>query len=124
MSLPSASQRRAADALVHATQRDLGDVRAAWGTWATPQRIASFRAWRPSRAIVLWSLAGVAMLGLLMLLLGVTREAVRQGELRRETTALYWQANWRCNLIPHAGRRQTCLAQLRENGPPRAPRVP
>lgn len=84
----------------------------------------SIGAWPPSRPIVLWSLAGAAMLGLLMLLLGVTREAVRQGDLRRETTALYWQANWHCNLIPHAGRRQACLTQLLENGPPRAPRVP
>jgi hypothetical protein len=69
------------------------------------------------------ALALVATLGLLALLHQVTGELVRQGELRRQATAVYWQAHWRCSHLPSASRQQACLAQLRM-APPEAAEAP
>jgi hypothetical protein len=56
--------------------------------------------------------AGVAMLGMLAALLLVARQAVRQGESRRQAVALVADATWRCQALRDAVRRASCLAPL------------
>jgi hypothetical protein len=56
-----------------------------------------------------------AALVILALLLGfhqVVRQAVRQGELLRMSTATHAQAVWRCNSLNGARLRQQCLQEL------------
>jgi hypothetical protein len=57
-------------------------------------------------------LATLAMIGLLLAFHQVVLGAVRQGELRRKTTAMQAEAAWRCNALPGARLRDGCLMQL------------
>jgi hypothetical protein len=64
----------------------------------------------------------LAVLVILALLLGfhqVVREAVRQGEVLRMTTASRAEAVWRCNTLNAQRMRARCLAQL--DAPPVSP---
>jgi hypothetical protein len=61
-----------------------------------------------------WSgvLASLLLLGLLLAFHQVVRSAVRQGELRREVTALHSTAAWRCNALQTRPARENCLQEL------------
>lgn len=58
------------------------------------------------------SLAVALLLGLLALFHQVMRDAVRQGDLRREATALHTLALFRCKDLPDRHARDRCLLQL------------
>jgi putative addiction module CopG family antidote len=47
----------------------------------------------------------------------VVRDAVRQGELRREATARHSAATWRCTALRSLRQRDDCLAQLNAAAP-------
>lgn len=73
-----------------------------------------------------WHLATTAgvvlfavVVALLAVFLQVVREAVRQGDLRREATARHSAAIWRCTAFRSIRQRDICLAQLN----PRPPEV-
>lgn len=78
-----------------------------------------------TRSIWLVLAAAVALLGLLLAFQLVVREAVQQGELRRDANALLLEATWRCNTLRDRVLRQTCLQRIdavpRENARLRAP---
>lgn len=63
-----------------------------------------------------WSglLALLATLVLLVTFGYVVRQAVAQGELRRQANAALVQATWRCRMLPDSRRRAACLQQLAE----------
>jgi hypothetical protein len=52
------------------------------------------------------------LFGLLLAFHQVVRSAVRQGELRREITALHGAAAQRCNELRGRGMRNSCLKKL------------
>lgn len=55
-----------------------------------------------------------ALLGMLLLFGRVVRQAVEQGELRRQAQAALAQATWRCRMLADSRQRQACLQQLAE----------
>lgn len=57
-----------------------------------------------------------AALALLSAFARVLRQAVLQGELRREATARHSASTWRCNTMNNARLRDACLHEL--NAPP------
>ena len=59
-----------------------------------------------------WVLAIATIVGLLLALHQVLREAVFQGELQRKANAAYAEATWRCNASRGASLRDRCLAKL------------
>jgi hypothetical protein len=63
------------------------------------------------------ALAGGMILALLLGFHHVVREAVHQGELLRLSVANRAEAVWRCNALPRAAVRASCLAQI--DAPPR-----
>lgn len=71
------------------------------------------------RALRLAAAAGAlsALAGLLVGFQGVVRDAVRQGELRREATARHSAATWRCTALHSLRQRDDCLAQLNAAAP-------
>lgn len=78
-----------------------------------------------TRPIWLGLLAAAALLALLLAFQFVVRDAVQQGEMRRQANALRLEATWRCNVLRDPVLRQTCLQRIdavpRENGRLRAP---
>lgn len=68
--------------------------------------------WRVCQA----ALALAAALALLSAFGRVLRQAVLQGELRREATARHSAATWRCNTMKSMPLRDACLREL--NAPP------
>lgn len=71
------------------------------------------------RALRLAGAAGVlsALVALLVGFQGVVRDAVRQGELRRQATARHSAATWRCTALHSLRQRDDCLAQLNAAAP-------
>jgi hypothetical protein len=59
-----------------------------------------------------YTLASLMVLFLLLAFHQVVRDAVRQGELLRATSASMSQATWRCGALPGLRARENCLAQL------------
>jgi hypothetical protein len=57
-------------------------------------------------------MATVAIVGLLLALRLVVREAVQQADLRHKASAERNSARWRCNGLRGTGARDSCLAQL------------
>lgn len=61
------------------------------------------------------SLLALLVTFVLLLAFGhVVRQAVVQGELRRQANAALVQATWRCRMLPDSRRRAACLQQLAE----------
>lgn len=67
-----------------------------------------------------WPTTIAALIALFLLLAfhQVVRDAVRQGELLRMSTASHSEAAWRCNALRGLRMRESCLAQM--NAAPRA----
>lgn len=66
-------------------------------------------------------LALAAALALMSAYVGVLREAVHQGDLRREATADHSAATWRCHALKGAALREDCLRQLKRPAPQTEP---
>lgn len=66
-----------------------------------------------------WPLILAALVALLLVLgiQQVVRQAVRQGELRRQEVAAHAEATWRCNFQRGKEKRDVCRVQA--NAPPR-----
>lgn len=64
---------------------------------------------------ILCALATLAALGMLMVFHTVVSDAVQQGEVRRQVSALRADAMWRCKNLPNLAARAACL--LRVNAP-------
>lgn len=69
------------------------------------------------------ALALLAMTGLLFIFTQVVRDAVYQGQVRREATAQHSAASWRCAAMPSLRLRDTCVAELSAS-PPRETLLP
>lgn len=69
---------------------------------------------RDERAALVWLVVSATLtIGALVLALGqVSHQAVRQGEIRRESTAANTRAFWNCNASQSRALRDSCLAQL------------
>jgi hypothetical protein len=63
------------------------------------------------------ALAALILLGLLLAFHQVVRSAVREGELRREITALHSAASLRCNELRGRLVRDSCLKKLSASAP-------
>lgn len=60
----------------------------------------------------LGALASLVILGMLMAFHMVVRDAVEQGEVRRQASALQADAIWRCKMLPDLPARAGCLLQI------------
>ena len=69
------------------------------------------------RGALLAAIALAALVGLLTGISEVARQAVRQGELRREATSRHWAATWRCKAIRNTSLREACLRELDRQSP-------
>lgn len=61
---------------------------------------------------ILGALATLVILGMLMVFHMVVSDAVQQGEVRRQASALQADAIWRCKLLPDLPARAACLLQI------------
>ena len=75
--------------------------------WPVEERVHGWRG----------ALAALILLGLLLAFHQVVRSAVRQGELRREITALHSAAALRCNELRSRVVRDSCLKKLNASSP-------
>jgi len=73
--------------------------------WASLPPALRAPAWRSS-------FAALVIVALLLGFHQVVRQAVRQGELLRMSTATHAQAMWRCNSLNGARMRERCRAEL------------
>jgi len=73
--------------------------------WSLALAVGERVRWVPA---LLWSLAAIAMLGLLLGLTLVVQDIVRTAGLRHAATAARAEALWRCNALPGPDARDDC----------------
>jgi len=73
--------------------------------WSLAVAVGDKVRWVPA---LLWSLAAIAMLGLLLGLTLVVQDIVRTAALRHAATAARADALWRCNALPGRDARDDC----------------